>query len=105
MDFNLNQIPDKKYFTIKEVSIICEVESHTLRYWEKEFDTIFSIHRSGNRRLYQQKDIVNLIKVKNLLREEGMTIKGAKSKFKDSIVDTSLNFKIIEDLKEILKLL
>ena len=76
-----------------------------MRYWEREFDTIFSIHRSGNRRLYQQKDIVNLIKVKNLLREEGMTIKGAKNKFKDSRVDTSLNFKIIEDLKEILKLL
>ena len=46
-----------------------------------------------------------MIKVKNLLREEGMTIKGAKNKFKDSRVDTSLNFKIIEDLKEILKLL
>ena len=62
MDFDLSQIPNKKYFTIKEVSKVCQVETHTLRYWEKEFDSIFSIQRSGNRRLYQQKDIINLIK-------------------------------------------
>ena len=105
MDFNLHQIANKKYFTIKEVSTICKVEPHTLRYWEKQFNTIFSIHRSGNRRLYQQKDIINLIKVKNYLKEEGMTIKGAKIKLEGSKEDTSLNFKIIEDLKDILKIL
>lgn len=105
MDFDLSQIPNKKYFTIKEVSAVCQVETHTLRYWEKEFDSIFSIQRSGNRRLYQQQDIINLIKIKNLLNEGGMTIKGAKAKLKDLGKEDSINFKIIEELKDILNII
>ena len=105
MDFDLGEIPNKKYFSIQEVSEILDIEAHTIRYWEKEFAKSFSIKRIGNRRMFQQKDIINLVKIKNLLKQEKMTIKGAKEKFKNDKKIGSVDFKIIKELKEILKIL
>ena len=105
MDFDLGKIPNKKYFSIQEVSEILDIETHTIRYWEKEFANSFSIKRIGNRRMFQQKDIINLVKVKNLLKQEKMTIKGAREKFKNGKKIDSVDFKIIKELKQILKIL
>ena len=105
MDFDLSEITNKKYFSIKEVSKILEIETHTIMYWEKEFAKSFSIKRIGNRRMFQQKDNINLVKVKNLLKQEKMTIKGAREKFKNDKKTDSVDFKIIKELKEILKIL
>ena len=105
MDFDLSEIPNKKYFSIQEVSKILDIETHTIRYWEKEFENFFSIKRIGNRRMFQQKDIINLVKVKNLLKQEKMTIKGALEKFSNDKKIDSVDFKIIKELKEILKTL
>ena len=105
MDFDLGEIPNKKYFSIQEVSEILDIEAHTIRYWEKEFAKSFSIKRIGNRRMFQQKDIINLVKIKNLLKQEKMTIKGAKEKFKNDKKIDLVDFKIIKELKEILKIL
>ena len=60
MDFDLGKIPNKKYFSIQEVSEILDIETHTIRYWEKEFANSFSIKRIGNRRMFQQRDIINM---------------------------------------------
>ena len=105
MDFDLSEIPNKKYFSIKEVSKILEIETHTIRYWEKEFAKSFSIKRIGNRRMCQQKDIINLLKIKNLLKKEKMTVKGAQEKLKNNKKVNLVDFKIIKELKEILKIL
>ena len=105
MDFDLGKIPNKKYFSIQEVSEILDIETHTIRYWEKEFVNSFSIKRIGNRRMFQQKDIINLVKVKNLLKQEKMTIKGAQERLKKDKKIDSVDFKIIKELKEILKIL
>ena len=105
MDFDLSEIPNKKYFSIQEVSEILDIEAYTIRYWEKEFVNSFSIKRIGNRRMFQQKDIINLVKVKNLLKQEKMTIKGALEKFSNDKKIDSVDFKIIKELKEILKIL
>ena len=105
MDFDLGEIPNKKYFSIQEVSKILGIETHTIRYWEKEFAKSFSIKRIGNRRMFQQKDIINLVKVKNLLKQEKMTIKGAQERLENDKKIDSVDFKIIKELKEILKIL
>ena len=105
MDFDLSEIPNKKYFSIQEVSKILDIETHTIRYWEKEFANSFSIKRIGNRRMFQQKAIINLVKVKNLLKQEKMTIKGAQERLENDKKIDSLDFKIIKELKEILKIL
>ena len=105
MDFDLGKIPNKKYFSIQEVSEILDIETHTIRYWEKEFANSFSIKRIGNRRMFQQKDIINLLKIKNLLKREKMTVKGAQEKLKNNKKVNLVDFKIIKELKEILKIL
>ena len=79
--------------------------THILRYWEKEFAKSFSIKRIGNRRMFQQKDIINLLKIKNLLKKEKMTVKGAQEKLKNNKKVNLVDFKIIKELKEILKIL
>ena len=74
-----NSIPNKRYFSIGEVSKFCDLKPHVLRYWEKEFPELSPIKRRGNRRYYRIEDI-NLIKfIKSLLYEQGYTINGAKS--------------------------
>ena len=71
-------IPEKRYFTIGEVSDLCTVKPHVLRYWEQEFPQLHPIKRRGNRRYYQREDVVLVRQIRNLLYERGFTIGGAK---------------------------
>jgi DNA-binding transcriptional MerR regulator len=73
-------IPDKLYFTIGEVSQLCHLKSHVLRYWEQEFSQLKPSKRKGNRRYYQRKDVVLVREIMSLLYEQGFTIEGARSK-------------------------
>ncbi|MGE4597393.1 MAG: MerR family transcriptional regulator [Methylophilaceae bacterium] len=76
-------IPAKRYFTIGEVSILCDLKSHVLRYWEQEFPQLKSVKRRNNRRYYQQEEILLIRKIRELLYFEGFTIQGAKAKLSD----------------------
>jgi DNA-binding transcriptional MerR regulator len=76
----LPAIPDKLYFTIGEVSQLCDLKSHVLRYWEQEFPQLSPTKRRGNRRYYQRKDVLVVREIKSLLYEQGFTIEGARSK-------------------------
>ena len=78
-------IPDKRYFTIGEVSKLCGVKSHVLRYWEQEFPELQSIDRRSRRRYYQKKEVLLVLRIKELLREDGFTINGARLKLNDSV--------------------
>ena len=74
----LPAIPSKRYFTIGEVSELCDVKPHVLRYWEQEFPTLKPVKRRGNRRYYQRHDVVLIRKIRSLLYEQGYTIGGAR---------------------------
>ncbi|PID48956.1 MAG: MerR family transcriptional regulator [Proteobacteria bacterium] len=76
----LPAIPSKHYFTIGEVSELCGVRSHVLRYWEQEFPSLKPMKRRGNRRYYQREDVVLIRQIRSLLYEEGYTISGARQK-------------------------
>ncbi|MFZ2727369.1 MAG: MerR family transcriptional regulator [Methylococcaceae bacterium] len=71
-------IPAKRYFTIGEVSELCGVKPHVLRYWEQEFTELSPIKRRGNRRYYQQHDVLMIRQIRSLLYEQGYTIGGAR---------------------------
>jgi DNA-binding transcriptional MerR regulator len=73
------ELPDKKYFTIGEVSELCQLKSHVLRYWEQVFPQLNPNKRRG-RRYYQRADVVLLIEIKSLLHDQGYTIQGAKAR-------------------------
>lgn len=73
------ELPDKKYFTIGEVSEICQLKSHVLRYWEQVFPQLNPNKRRG-RRYYQRVDVELLIEIKSLLHDQGYTIQGAKTR-------------------------
>jgi len=73
-------LPDKLFFAIREVSEICNVEPHVLRYWETEFHHIKPVKKSGNRRFYRQRDIYSILQIKHLLYDLNFTIKGAKKR-------------------------
>ena len=103
MEIELEKIPNKKYFSTSEVSKIVGVKDHTLRYWEKEFENLFEVKKTANKRIFLKKDIINLLKIKNLLKKEGMTVKGAKTKIKNFKIDTKTSFDILPALKKILK--
>ena len=97
---------DKKYFSISEVSSLCKIKPHTLRFWEKEFSHLKPLTRKGSRRYYQKKDIEYIKQIHYLLYEEGMTIAGAKKnlkslKNKDLKEDTSIA--IVQELEGLLK--
>jgi DNA-binding transcriptional MerR regulator len=78
-------LPDKKYFTIGEVSEICQLKSHVLRYWEQVFPQLNPSKRRG-RRYYQKQDLVLLLEIRTLLHEQGFTISGAKARLSQSSV-------------------
>lgn len=80
----LPPIPGKKYFTIGEVSELCAVKPHVLRYWEQEFTQLSPVKRRGNRRYYQRHDVVLIRQIRALLYEQGFTIGGAKQKLSQS---------------------
>lgn len=79
-DGDLPPIPSKRYFTIGEVSQLCAVKPHVLRYWEQEFPQLRPVKRRGNRRYYQRHDVILIRRIRALLYEEGFTIGGARQK-------------------------
>lgn len=76
----LPPIPKKRYFSIGEASRLCGVRPHVLRYWEQEFSQLEEVQRRGNRRYYQEKDIVILRQIRRLLYDLGFTIEGARKR-------------------------
>lgn len=73
-------IPGKRYFTIGEVSDLCDVKPHVLRYWEQEFPNLSPVKRRGNRRYYQRQDVILIRQIRSLLYEQGFTIGGARQR-------------------------
>ena len=96
---------DKKYFSISEVSELCNIKSHTLRFWEKEFKELQPVTRKGSRRYYQSKEIELIKQIQRLLYEEGMTIAGAKKSLqsykKDKLKDGKEQ-KLVDELEKLL---
>ena len=76
----LPPIPGKRYFTIGEVSLLCEVKPHVLRYWEQEFPQLKPVKRRGNRRYYQRQDVIIIRQIRSLLYDQGFTIGGARQR-------------------------
>ena len=91
----LPPIPAKRYFTIGEVSELCGVKPHVLRYWEQEFTQLKPVKRRGNRRYYQHHEVLLIRKIRELLYEQGFTISGARNKLDGAdlklVLDTKSN--------------
>jgi DNA-binding transcriptional MerR regulator len=79
----LPPIPAKRYFTIGEVSELCAVKPHVLRYWEQEFTQLKPVKRRGNRRYYQHHEVLLIRRIRELLYEQGFTINGARNRLDD----------------------
>ena len=107
----LPPIPGKRYFTIGEVSDLCAVKPHVLRYWEQEFPQLKPVKRRGNRRYYQRQDVLIIRQIRSLLYDEGFTIGGARQRLTgdDAKSDVSLGQQIIKqirmELEQVLKIL
>ncbi len=80
---DLPPIPEKRYFTIGEAARLCKVKTHTLRYWEKEFEELSPSKRRG-RRYYQQQDLEVIRNIRSLLHDKGFTVTGARQRMADS---------------------
>ncbi|MFV8833403.1 MerR family transcriptional regulator [Aquisalimonas sp.] len=87
----LPAIPAKRYFTIGEVSELCGVKPHVLRYWEQEFPQVKPVKRRGNRRYYQRQDVILIRQIRSLLYEEGFTIGGARQRLSGDDAREDLN--------------
>ena len=83
----LPSIPAKRYFTIGEVSELCGVKAHVLRYWEQEFSQLKPVKRRGNRRYYQHHEVLLIRRIRELLYEQGFTISGARNKLESRTVE------------------
>src|SRR6201997_1809579 len=79
----LPSIPAKRYFTIGEVSDLCGVKPHVLRYWEQEFTQLKPVKRRGNRRYYQHHEVLLVRRIRELLYQEGFTISGARNRLEE----------------------
>lgn len=111
----LPAIPGKRYFAIGEVSELCAVKPHVLRYWEQEFPQLKPIKRRGNRRYYQRHDVLLIRQIRSLLYEHGFTIGGARQRLmgsngetlerKDKPHNKQLLLQLRTELEDILKLL
>ena len=97
----LPTIPGKRYFTIGEVSDLCAVKPHVLRYWEQEFTQLKPLKRRGNRRYYQRQDVILIRQIRGLLYEQGFTIGGAKQRLtsEDAREDSNQSQQIIKQLR------
>ena len=84
----LPPIPAKRYFTIGEVSELCGVKSHVLRYWEQEFTQLKPVKRRGNRRYYQHHEVLLIRRIRELLYEQGFTIVGARNRLEAQALGT-----------------
>ena len=107
----LPPIPAKRYFTIGEVSELCGVKPHVLRYWEQEFPQLKPVKRRGNRRYYQRHDVMLIRQIRSLLYVDGFTISGARNKL---VVENDLSdpnqrsaviHQLIQELEDVLALL
>jgi DNA-binding transcriptional MerR regulator len=104
-------IPEKRYFTIGEVSELCGVKPHVLRYWEQEFSELSPVKRRGNRRYYQRHEVLMIRQIRALLYEQGYTIGGARAHLmsdnakEDSSRTKQLIHQMIVELEDILELL
>ena len=104
-------IPKKRYFTIGEVSELCGVKPHVLRYWEQEFTELSPVKRRGNRRYYQRHEVLLIRQIRALLYEQGYTIGGARAHLmsdnakEDSIRTRQLIHQVIAELEDILEIL
>jgi DNA-binding transcriptional MerR regulator len=107
----LPPIPGKRYFTIGEVSDLCGVKPHVLRYWEQEFPQLKPVKRRGNRRYYQRQDVIVIRQIRGLLYEQGFTIGGARNRLTgdEAREDLSMSVQIVRqlrtELEEILRIL
>ncbi len=104
-------IPAKRYFTIGEVSELCDVKSHVLRYWEQEFPSLSPVKRRGNRRYYQRHDVLLIRQIRSLLYEQGYTIEGARKKLSgddvsnDNNLSSQLVNQLVSELEDVLTVL
>lgn len=98
---DLPAIPGKRYFTIGEVSELCGVKPHVLRYWEQEFPQLKPVKRRGNRRYYQRQDVMVIRQIRSLLYEEGFTIGGARQRLQgeEARSDVSQSQQIVRQLR------
>jgi DNA-binding transcriptional MerR regulator len=107
----LPEIPGKRYFTIGEVSELCAVKPHVLRYWEQEFPQLKPVKRRGNRRYYQRDDVLTIRQIRSLLYDQGYTIGGARKRMvgeDDAVPSVEMQAVIretIEELEDVLKVL
>jgi DNA-binding transcriptional MerR regulator len=107
----LPPIPGKRYFTIGEVSELCAVKPHVLRYWEQEFPQLKPVKRRGNRRYYQRQDVLIIRQIRSLLYDEGFTIGGARQRLtgESAKSDVTQSQQIIKqlrmELEQVLKIL
>ena len=107
----LPSIPGKRYFTIGEVSELCAVKPHVLRYWEQEFPQLNPVKRRGNRRYYQRQDVLMIRQIRSLLYEQGFTIGGARQRMsgeearEDTTQYKQLIRQMISELEEVLQVL
>jgi DNA-binding transcriptional MerR regulator len=85
MENTLPPIPAKRYFTIGEVSDLCGVKPHVLRYWEQEFTQLRPMKRRGNRRYYQHHEVLMIRRIRDLLYDQGFTISGARNKMQELV--------------------
>ncbi len=100
-DDALPPIPGKRYFTIGEVSELCDVKPHVLRYWEQEFPQLKPVKRRGNRRYYQRHDVLMVRQIRSLLYDDGFTIGGARQQLSGDTAkqDFSQSHQIIHQLR------
>ena len=96
----LPPIPAKRYFTIGEVSELCGVKPHVLRYWEQEFTQLKPVKRRGNRRYFQHHEVLLIRKIRELLYEQGFTISGARNRL-DGAEDKSETTQLVQNLAQI----
>ena len=105
----LPPIPGKRYFTIGEVSTLCDVKPHVLRYWEQEFPQLKPMKRRGNRRYYQRQDVIIVRQIRGLLYDHGFTIGGARQRLvgdeakEDRTPSGSLGKQMIAALEDLLR--
>ncbi len=107
----LPAIPGKRYFTIGEVSELCAVKPHVLRYWEQEFPQLKPVKRRGNRRYYQRQDVLVIRQIRALLYEQGFTIGGARNRLdgQEAREDVTQSQQLVRqmraELEELIKIL
>ncbi|MDR1229277.1 MAG: MerR family transcriptional regulator [Azoarcus sp.] len=98
----LPPIPAKRYFSIGEVSELCGVKTHVLRYWEQEFSQLKPLKRSGNRRYYQHHEVLLVRKIRHLLYDEGFTISGARHRLDATAIQDRENAIAVEEARALL---